>query len=173
MHGPRCLEGQTHRQTICNFTGTTCQNSSSSRAPQSFVSALIITHGNEANPSPLSQCTFSAEGRLHTSMFGKADRGSEQMAYPIVQCSPSSHSVHSTHQSLAAKAGPDSLAQSPRVAPARTHHTTSGVAHLRMVPTAVWCLFPTQRGSGAQTGMEASTPHTSSVLETCVQERNS
>lgn len=105
MHGPRCLEGQTHRQKIRNFTGTTCQISSSSRAPQSFVSALIITHRNEANPSPLSQCTFSAEGRPHTSIFGKADRGSEQMAYPIVQCSPSSHSVHSTHQSLAAEAG--------------------------------------------------------------------
>lgn len=61
MHSPGWLEGQTHRQTICNFTGIICQSSSSSRAAQSSVSALIITHGNEGNPSPLSQCTFSAE----------------------------------------------------------------------------------------------------------------
>lgn len=53
--------GRTNTQPMCNFTGITCQSPSSSRAPQSFVSALIITHGNEANPSSPSQCTFPAE----------------------------------------------------------------------------------------------------------------
>lgn len=43
------------------FIGITCQSSSSSQAPQSSISALIITYGNEANPSSLPQCTFSAE----------------------------------------------------------------------------------------------------------------
>lgn len=46
---------------------------------------------------PVPMHLSSREERSHTSVFGKAGRGSEQMAYSIVQCSLSSHSVYFTH----------------------------------------------------------------------------
>lgn len=172
------MGGRTNAQTICNFTGITCQSSSSSRAPQSSVSALIITHGNEDNPSPLSRCIFPAERKDSTPVSLARQAGAASRWHVLLSNVPSHPTLFippiyfTGSRSTAGKAVPDPLAQSPRGALALTHHTPSGAARLgRRVSTAAWCLSPTQRGSGAQTGMEASTPHGSPVLETCESAR--
>jgi len=176
MHGPGQLEGQRHRQTRCNFTAITA-TPARAQPPQVLLcsDSHTSTWGHAQLPVPMHLLSREEDPLCQHPWPGRqgqrADGASlcpKSPLVPLFFISPTSPWQQ--------QGGGKSCAWFTGAEPkgcTRTHklqsHTLE-VAYLgRKVPTAVWHLFPAQRGwGGAWPRMEASTHM--SMLETHVQD---